>query len=67
MYVITPVNESMVQQENGIVGRTLHVRHGAVHEEMQGVVHGALAWYGQTCGWTGKTCSIEREKVKTGL
>lgn len=61
VFVIIPINESMVQEEYGIIGRTLHLWHGAIHEDMQGIVHGALAWYCQTCDWTGKTCRAEKE------
>lgn len=57
--IIIPVNESVVQQEYGVIGRTLHRGHGAVHEDMQGVVHGALAWHCHTCQWTGKACRRE--------
>lgn len=64
LWFIIPVNESMVHQEYGVVGWTLHWGHGAVHEDMQGVVHGALAWHCHTCLWIGKTYRTE-EKWKT--
>lgn len=62
--LIAPVDESVVQQEYGVVGRALHRRHGTVHEDVQGIVHGALAQHRHACFWAGKTCRME-EKVKT--
>lgn len=56
-----PVYEGVVQQEYGVVGRALHRGHGAVHEHVQGVVHGALACDGHTRLWTGKTCGTDKK------
>lgn len=62
--VATPVNESMVQQEYGVVGWTLHWGHGAVHEDVQGIMHGALVWHRKACLWIGKTCRMEEKRKR---
>ena len=59
-----PVNESMVQQEYGVVGGTLDWRHRAVHEDMQSVVHGAHPWHRHARLWTGKSCRKPDNQVR---
>lgn len=63
--MISPVDESVVQQENGVVGRALHRGHGAVHEDVQSVVHGALALHGHASVWISETCRIGAQKGMT--
>ena len=61
---VLPVDESVVQQEYGVIGRTLDLGHGAVHEDVKGVVHSALSRHRHACFWTRKTCRcVVRVKV----
>lgn len=59
--VVTPVNESMVKKEYGIIGWTLHWWHGAIHKDVQSIMHGALAQNWHAGLWICETCSEKRK------
>ena len=53
---ISPVNEAMVQPEQGIVGGGLDDGHGAVQEVVHQVVHVALTVDLLACLWADPSC-----------